>query len=213
MPESINIVRDTNFFADNASIGQFLTVEVAGESRFSFKTHLVGCKAGSYLVLEIPTVQEAGNVREHLVLDRPLIIRTICERTTGECVGFYSSIQGIVRLPYPVLFVSYPLEVETRELRAEKRQSIMIPAEMYKTGGGEHMGGHVTDHSSGGCRFELVVPEDVIKLKANVMHLRYVDPDNQQEVVRLCRVCSQRKVGNRMTIGFAFLQQGMRETG
>lgn len=212
MPESTNIVRDTNFFAENASIGQFISVEVASESRFSFKTHLVGCKTGSYLVLEIPSIQEAGNVREHLVLDRSLIIRTICERTTGDCIGFYSSVLGIVRVPYPVLFASYPQEVETRELRTEKRQTLMIPALMYKNEGGEQMSGHVIDHSSGGCRFEIVVPDDVIKLKANLMHLRYLDPDTQREAVRLCRVCSQRKLGNRLSIGFAFLQS-MRETG
>ncbi|HTR00452.1 MAG TPA: flagellar brake protein [Candidatus Acidoferrum sp.] len=202
-----NKVRDVNFFAQNAAIGQFISVEIANANRESFKTHLVGCKAGSYLILEIPNVQDAGIAKKQLVLDQPLIIRTICERTTGECMGFYSSVLGIVRIPYPVFFAAYPEEVETRELRTEKRLSTTIPCQMFLQQGGEEMPGYITDLSSGGCRFELQVRDDVVKVKVNTMYLRFLDPATSQPTVRLGSVCSQRKIGNMLSIGFAFMQQ------
>lgn len=210
--ESSNKVRDINFFAQNAAIGQFISVEVANGSRDSFKTHLVGCKAGSYLILEIPTLLDAGKAKDQLVLDRQLIIRTICEKTTGDCMGFYSSVLGVIKVPYPVFFAAYPHEVETRELRTEKRMSTSIPAAMFINEGGELMHGFITDHSAGGCRFELQVPEEVVKIKARTMYLRYVDPATERETIRMSAVCSQRKAGSLMTIGFAFVQ-AMQETG
>ncbi len=205
-------IRDINFFAQNAAIGQFISVEIANANRESFKTHLVGCKTGSYLILEIPSVLDAGNVKDMLVLDRKLIIRTICERTTGDCMGFYSTVQGILKIPYPVFFASYPEEVETRELRTEKRQPTAIACVMFKHENGEKMPGFITDISEGGCRFDLVVQEEVVKLKVTSMSLRYVDPVTNIEMTRLCEVCSQRKTGTTLSIGFAFTQ-AMQQTG
>src|SRR6478609_321526 len=93
------VVRDVNFFVENASMGQHISVEIVGRARDNFKTRLVGCRSGSYLILEIPGLLEAGNIRSQLVPGRELIIRTICEKTTGECMGFYSSVVGVVRVP------------------------------------------------------------------------------------------------------------------
>jgi len=210
--ENINKVRDINFFAQNAQIGQFISVEIANSNRESFKTHLIGCKTGSYLILEIPSLLDAGNVKDLLLLDRKLIIRTICERTTGDCMGFYSTVQGILKVPYPVFFASYPEEVETRELRAEKRIATSIPCVMFKHENGDKMPGNITDLSNGGCRFELVVAEEVVKVKVNSMYLRFVDPVSNVELTRLGEVCSQRKTGNVMSIGFSFVQE-MQQTG
>jgi Flagellar protein YcgR/PilZ domain len=210
--ESSNKVRDIHYFAQNVAIGQFISVEIANSNRESFKTHLIGCKTGSYLILEIPSVLDAGNVKDLLVLDRKLIIRTICERTTGDCMGFYSSVQGILKIPYPVFFASYPEEVETRELRTDKRIATTIPCMMFKQESGEKMPGLITDLSEGGCRFELMVQEEVVKVKVNSMYLRYVEPATKVEITRLCEVCSQRKIGSVMSIGFSFMQ-AMQQTG
>ena len=206
-----NRVRDINFFAQNAAIGQFISVEIANSTRDNLKTHLVGCKAGSYLILEMPSLIEAGDIKRSLVVDKPLIIRTICEKTTGECMGFHSAVQGIVRVPYPVFFAAYPNEVETRELRTERRMQTAIPCQMFKQDGGEKMPGLITDLSAGGCRFELHVREEVVKIKARNMYLRFVDPAVGQEVTKLVEVCSQRKTGTLMSIGFSFTRE-MRAT-
>ena len=44
------------------------------------------------------------------------------------------------------------------------------------------------------------------------MYLRYVDPATKVEITRLCEVCSQRKIGSVMSIGFSFMQ-AMQQTG
>lgn len=203
----ITIVRDVNFVFQNARIGQFISVEIVSKQtpRESFKTHLVGCRAGGYLIVEMPNVLDYGNIRDQLTVGKQLIIRSICEKTTGECMGFYSTIEGVVRVPYPVLFISYPTEVETRELRNEKRHQTQISAYMFRNQGGEELHGTIIDLSNGGCRFELPVDEQVVKIKAKQMYLRYTDPNNGEQVVRFSEVCSQRREAGVLSIGFAFI--------
>ena len=205
------VVRDVNFFVENATMGQFISVEIVGRTRDVFKTRLVGVRTGAYLILEIPGLLEAGNVRTQLVPGRELIIRTICEKTTGECMGFYSSVIGVVRVPFPVVFINFPTQVETRELRTEKRQPTAIPGTMFIQKGDNEIPGMITDVSGGGCRFELQVEEHVVRIKAQSLFLRYFDPETNREVVRHADVCSQRKQDNLISIGFAFSRE-LRQT-
>jgi hypothetical protein len=208
----VTIVRDVNFVLQNARIGQFISVEIANKQRDSFKSHLVGSKAGSYLIVEMPSVLEGSTVKEQLVVGQQLIVRSIFEKTTGECMGFHSKVEGVIRVPHPVLFISYPIEIETRELRNEKRLNTVLNAWMQVEPNAARMAGQIIDLSSGGCRFELPVEEGVVKIKAKNLYLRYLDPTTNQEVVRLGQVCSQRREGPVLSIGFAFLSE-MQQTG
>ncbi|MES2604062.1 MAG: flagellar brake protein [Pseudomonadota bacterium] len=206
------VVRDVNFFVENAAMGQFVSVEIVGRNRDTFKTRLLGCRSGGYLILEIPGLLEAGNVRTQLIPGREVIVRTICEKTTGDCMGFYSSVIDVVRVPYPIVFIKFPTEVETRELRVEKRLPTWIPGALYMKEGESELAGTITDLSSGGCRFELHVDEAVVRIKAKSLYLRYTDPETGQETKRLCEVCSQRRLaGTQMSIGFSFMPE-MRQT-
>lgn len=205
------VVRDVNFFVENATMGQYISVEIVGRARDNFKTRLVGSRSGAYLILEIPGLLEAGNIRAQLVPGRELIIRTICEKTTGECMGFYSSVVGVVRVPYPIVFIAFPTEVETRELRVEKRQPTSIPGALFINKGDKEIAGMITDLSNGGCRFELQVDDAVVRIKAHTLYLRYTDPETGQEIVRLGEVCSQRRQDSLISIGFAFVRE-MRQT-
>jgi hypothetical protein len=203
----VTIVKDANFVLQNTRIGQFISVEIANSQRESFKSHLVGCKAGSYLIVEMPSVLEGGGIKDQLTIGRQLIVRSICEKTTGECMGFYCTVEGVIRMPHPVLFISYPIEIETRELRNEKRVDTVISAWMQVEPSAARMAGQIIDLSAGGCRFELPVEEGVVKIKARNLYLRYVDPVTNQETVRLGQVCSQRREGPVLSIGFAFLSE------
>lgn len=199
------ISRDVETFMHNVSIGQYISVEVLTKEGDYFNTTLVGVKQGMYLILEMPNLHQFSKQRDHLRMGQPLIIRTICEKTTGECLGFHSHIHGVSRIPYQVLFIAWPQEMEIRPLRTERRQQTVIPAVMSKQETGEPMPGTITDLSAGGCCFELQVDASVVRIKAKTLYLRYRDPVTNEEHIRLSRVCSQRKEGHKISIGFAFV--------
>lgn len=201
------VSRDVTAFMQNVSIGQYISVEVLNRTDDYFNTSLVGIKAGAYLILEMPHLHQFSKLRDQLRMGQPLIIRTICEKTTGECLGFHTQVIGVSRIPFQVLFVAYPQEMEIRALRTEKRQQTAIPAMMSKQEGSEQMPGTITDLSAGGCCFELMVDDSVIRIKAKTLYLRYRDPVTNVEHLRLSRVCSQRKEGNRIAIGFSFAEE------
>lgn len=201
------VSRDVSSFMHNVSIGQFISVEVLNKEDDYFNTALVGVKHGMYLILEMPSLHRFSKLRDHLRVGQPLIIRTICEKTTGECLGFHSQVIGVSRIPYEVLFISWPQQMEVRALRTEKRRHTEIAAVMSKQGNSESLPGTITDLSAGGCCFELTVDPAVLRIKAKLLHLRFSDPATGIEQRRLSRVCSQRKEGNRIVIGFAFVEE------
>jgi c-di-GMP-binding flagellar brake protein YcgR len=206
------VSRDVETFMHNVSIGQYISVELLSKNGDYFNTALVGVKAGMYLILEMPSLHQFSRQRDLVRMGQPLIIRTICEKTTGECLGFHSHILGVSRIPYQVLFVAYPREMEIRSLRIERRQPTAIPAVMSKLESSEPMPGTIVDLSAGGCCLELAVDQSVVRIKARDLYLRYRDPHTNEEQVKLCRVCSQRKEGNKISIGFAFVEE-LQRTG
>ena len=199
------IQRDVNVFVQNASVGQYINVEIMNKDRERFNSTLVGLKSQQYLLLELPSLLKYGSLRDQLLLGQSLVIRTICEKTTGECMGFRTNVEGVIKTPYPVFFVTFPASVETRELRAEVRNQSAIAATIYKHEDSDHIAGLITDISAGGCCFELEVEDAVAGIKAKTMHVQFIDPETGAEKVKLGKVCSQRKTGNRISLGFAFI--------
>jgi len=200
------IHRDVNVFVQNACIGQYISVEIMNKGRERFKSSLIGMKNQQYLMLELPHLLKYGSLRDQLLLGQALVIRTICEKTTGECMGFRTNVEGVIKSPYPVFFATFPAEVETRELRNEKRSQTIIAAHMFKQEESDAIEGVLTDISAGGCCFELEVEQSVAGIKAKSMYLRFIDPESGQIVRRLGKICSQRKEGNRIALGFAFVE-------
>ncbi|MDN4502165.1 flagellar brake protein [Alteromonadaceae bacterium BrNp21-10] len=200
----VESVPQENIISHNVRMGQYVDVEIQTTLRDRFKSHLIGTKDGHYMVIEQPDSKKYGYIRDQLVDGQPLIVRTICEKTTGECLGFRTTVQGISNHPYKLLFISYPDDVQMRELRREKRKGFRIPAAIYLTQNGNHMKGIVTDISAGGCRFEFKVGETVRGIKQDHIYIELEHPETKDMVEVHSRVCSQRKELNVISIGLAF---------
>jgi hypothetical protein len=203
-----SVSRDTSGLADHIQVGQYVSVEVSNIHRDRFSTRLVGMVYPKYVILELPNIVKRGELINRLILNHALTIRTICERTTGECLGFRTKVEEIVKHPYPLLFVFYPLEIFTYELRREQRIETYLPARIYRDDGAHTVAGTITDISNMGCRFTI----DGDSLRANfgdtqTLHIAYPDSARGGETVRFVRICSQRRHGRKnVALGLEFIE-------
>lgn len=197
----------THLLFDNISMGQFVDVEIQNHLRDRFKSYIVGAKDKQYLIFEQPDVKKYGYVRDQLEDGVVLVVRTICEKTTGECLAFRTELKGVNNHPYKLLFVNFPDEIQMRELRRERRQYYRHPAQIFTVKHGSRMSGLITDISAGGCRFELEVDDGVRGIKQEYVQVELMHPDDGRIVEVTAKVCSQRKQHKTISIGLAFEQQ------
>lgn len=188
----------------NVRMGQFVDVEIQNHLHDRFKSFLIGAKDGQYLILEQPDNKRYGFVRDQLCEGQTIIIRTICEQTTGECMAFRSVVEGIINHPRRLLFVSFPDSIQKRELRGEQRTAIRYPAQIYIKKEADRINGVITDISDGGCRFEFGAGETVKGIKQEYIHIEFDHPDTQERQELYSKVCSQRKERDIISIGLAF---------
>lgn len=196
-----------DLISSNVRMGQYVDVEMVNDYGDRFESYLIGVKNNSYLILEQPDVSRYGVLRDKLVRSLEVVIRTVCEKTTGDCIAFRSRVTGSVNFPHRLFFISFPDKIETHELRSEKRQNIRKKAVIFKDAKGRRIEGVVTDISEGGCRFEFEVDEAIKGIKPGDIYIELEEPQ-QGKLVRLAaKVCSQRKDQKKVLLGLAFSEK------
>ncbi len=208
-----SVTRDTSGLIHHVQVGQYVSVEISNLHKDRFSTRLVGMLDPKYVILELPSIVKRGELMDRLILNNTLTIRTICERTTGECLGFQTKVDAIVKHPYPLFFAQFPIEVFTYELRREERVETLLPAKLYKDDGAHTALGTINDISKGGCRF-IVENEAMLNgINTQTMHLSYPDPARGCDSVRFVRICSRRKHGKKsVALGLEFIE-ALAQTG
>lgn len=203
-----SVTRDTSDLIHHVQVGQYVSVEISNIYKDRFSTRLVGMLDPKYVILELPSIVKRGELMDRLILNNTLTIRTICERTTGECLGFQTKVDAIVKHPYPLFFASFPIELFTYELRREERLETYLPAKVYRDDGTHTVMGTITDISKGGCRFILESEALLVNLgDAQTMHISWPDPARGCDAVRFVRICSKRKYGKKsMALGLEFIE-------
>jgi len=203
-----SVTRDTSGLIHHVQMGQYVSVEVSNIHRDRFSTRLVGMLDPKYLILELPSIVKRGELMDRLILNNALTIRMICERTTGECLGFQTKVDAIVKHPYPLFFASFPLEIFTYELRREERLDTFLPAKIYKDDGTNAITGTIADISKGGCRF-IIESEELAAHFSNTqtLHIAYPDAARGCDAVKFVRICSKRKHGKKsVALGLEFIE-------
>ncbi len=203
-----SVTRDTSDLIHHVQVGQYVSVEISNIHKDRFSTRLVGMLDPKYVILELPSIVKRGELMDRLILNNMLTIRTICERTTGECLGFQTRVEAIVKHPYPLFFASFPIEVFTYELRREERLETLLPAKIYKDDGAHTALGTITDISNGGCRFILESESLLANFRdTQTLHISYPDPALGRDNVRFVRICSKRKYGKKsVALGLEFIE-------
>jgi hypothetical protein len=186
------------------TLGQTLDIEVPDSNRTRYQSPLVGMKEGKYLLAELPSLTRHGNLRDLLTEQQQVIIRTICEKTTGECLGFKSFIQTKLKHPDQLMFLSFPSSVQIHELREEKRMSVMLEAKLVCNHGERIIFGLLTDLSGGGCRFEYELGADTPPERDDTAEICFEHPETGKLENRGVRMCSVRPFQHLIRLGMAF---------
>jgi hypothetical protein len=206
MAETISNVENITSNLDfHFAIGQIMDVQIKDDNETRFQTRLIGLKAKKFLLVDQPARIKNTDIKEILPNGKQVVVRTIAEKTSGQCVGFISRVSFKQDIPLAIMYLEYPEKIQVMELRREKRVQMSV-AGMIKNPDGKiiHMG-MVTDYSQGGCRMEvpangfhpLEVNEEVL--------LSFSMPVTGEKVEKNARVCSRRKIEDVMIVGFAFL--------
>lgn len=128
------------------------------------RTELVGVDGTRSIIMQYPDESKWGSVREHMYVDNSIIVRAILEEETGEVIAFKVKISMLLTKPGKLIFTSFPLALQSQDLRAEKRARINLPVSVFDENGSTPIAtGIIKDISHSGCRIE--VPRSTLKHK------------------------------------------------
>jgi c-di-GMP-binding flagellar brake protein YcgR len=193
-----------DIIARKFTLGQIFDIEVPDAGRTRFQSPLVGMREGKYLLAELPSLTRHGNLRDQLVERQQIIIRTICEKTTGECLGFKSFIQAKLKQPDQLMFLSFPASVQIHELRDEKRMLVQMEAKLVCNQGERIIFGILTDLSAGGCRFEYEAGAEAPPAQGDAAEVCFEHPETGRIENRIVIVRSARSHQTTLRVGLAF---------
>lgn len=193
--------------SEHLRMGQFVDVEIKAVRR-RFHTTLVGFKEPNYLIVELPDVKKYGYLKDDISDQAIMVVRTIFEKTSGECIAFTSRAMTKLTFPDKLLFLSFPTDIISKELRKEPREVVSISAKMCheKRSDDDHkVMGIITNISRGGCHFELEA-SNIAAIKKERVVMEFSSPKNHSQLNLLADVRSQRKEGSRISVGLSFCE-------
>jgi c-di-GMP-binding flagellar brake protein YcgR len=134
-------------------VGAKLSLEVLGIDE-KLSSALVGYTKGKYLVVQLPSLTEGSRdmLFQYLYSGNPVTVRYL---KSGAVFGFRCEIIKYLCSPFSLLFMTYPLRVESFNLRRHKRIPCLLPVSaMIKEA---TYSGLMTDLSLSGCGVGLTI--------------------------------------------------------
>ena len=189
--------------------GDMIDVEFAAATKVRTKLQLVGFDTGNYLLLKQPNPRIDGSYADVLFEGNPVIVRLVLEGETGECIAFKTNIRAVSNIPFRLLYLNYPKQVENRALRAQKRVRTHIPvdvtADNSQTDSRKKLAsGVVVDISSAGCRILFKAQSE----GSNVTHMNIkisIGSGSQKDLLTLSgQIMNQRKERGMISVGVRF---------
>lgn len=133
------------------SIGTPMLVEPAGMGD-RFKTDFVGMVRGQYIIVRVPRIP---GLNEFLYVEKAVTVRYLHE---GQVYGFSSEVTWNLTAPFRLLFLKYPRNIETLNLRKAQRVDCFLPVDVGHSGEGEQYSstsGMMLNLSAGGCQLVI----------------------------------------------------------
>ncbi len=193
---------------DHLRPGLFVEVEIKS-SKKRFRSHIIGLKDDEYLVMELPDPKRYNGLKEAIIEQESLIIRTIFEKTSGECAAFSCRVLSKVTFPDKLLFVSFPHSLCCKQLRREKREFVSVKAHIsFLSSDNEniHANGTIIDLSHGGCCLQLG-KDEVSHVKQEKVVVTFTSPNTQTAQKLVASIRSHKKEQSRLILGLAFCEE------
>lgn len=125
------------------SVGEKFLIHFSGETD-NIKTEVVGFSNEDFVIIRAPL---KPGIKQKVLDNEEIIVRYFNE---GIVYGFKSNLINYLNKPEPLLFITYPSNIEIMELRKNKRVNCNIPAKIYIED--QDYQGLILDISIQGCR-------------------------------------------------------------
>lgn len=190
--------------------GRSLDLQINHPVPLRLKLSLIGYELGKYIILKYPKGASAKEYNDVLIEGNVLIVRYLMEGNKGECFAFRSTIKTMTQYPEKLLFIDYPKQIESRQLRLQQRTSIHLPAIIRledDTGNKPtQINGIIGDISAKGCGFTFKTKSTSAKVnKRNVFVCLQSPIDGEVKIS--ARVCNSRNDNGTVSVGIQFIDQ------
>jgi hypothetical protein len=120
------------------------------------RTEFIGMDGTRNMIIRFPDETKWGSLRDALYTEANIIIRYILEDETGEVIAFKVKIILVLTKPSHMIFTTFPLAIQSHDLRTEQRAKTSIPASLLDSEEqSEICVCLVRDLSSSGCRISV----------------------------------------------------------
>lgn len=205
-----------DFSAKNSQFipGTIIDVEASKPKGARFKSRLIGVDPGNFLILKMPDLTRAPFLKEALVETNPLVVRFMAEDNSGECLAFRSAVKWLVGYPVKMLFIAFPENIETRQLRTQSRAQTRVPAKILSEIESVNVAGEmvevsvpgvIVDISKNGCRFTFKAPKNTKGLKSKDVQVQ-LSLGEQDSLTIPGEVCNQKAENDNFSVGIKFTQ-------
>lgn len=150
------------------------------------RTEFVGIDGTRSLIIKYPDESKWGGLGDAIFKDKSLVMRYILEDETGEIIAFKVTVVLVLTKPSHLIFTSFPLAVQTHDLRSEGRAQTRIATKLTDSNIGEDIcEAIVIDISVHGCRVKIDKKHLSNKLRLKeVINLEFTNSaDNKVQLV------------------------------
>jgi hypothetical protein len=120
------------------------------------RTEFVGMDSTRNMIIRFPDEGKCGSLRDAIYADNTMVVRYILEEDTGEVIAFKIKVILVLTKPSHLIFTTFPLAIQSHDLRAEQRAQTQIAATLLDaTDDSEICHCLVRDISSQGCRISV----------------------------------------------------------
>jgi c-di-GMP-binding flagellar brake protein YcgR len=137
------------------NIGITFRLQIEGTRR-RLSCELIGIDDGKFLIVKMPPLHTMENVSNLLTKGTEIAIKYMYK---GTMFGFQSRIVELIHNPFKLVFIEYPEEIESLDVRGNERVVCFLPANLRIAE--SIIEGSITDISRAGCLFVIEPPGHV----------------------------------------------------
>ncbi|ARD20452.1 MULTISPECIES: flagellar brake protein [Shewanella] len=188
--------------------GRTVDLQIDFPVKFRIKATLVGYEMGKYIILKHPAPQQMNNYKDVFVEGNGVVVRYLLEGQQGECYAFKSIIRNITKIPEKFIFLSYPKQIENRQLRTHQRYTTHLPAMIQAKGEndtahGSQLRGIISDISIKGCGFVFKADNPKVKVSQKDITVT-IRNTNNEDIYISAKVCNSRFEHGKVNVGIQF---------
>jgi len=200
--------KNKKFFLDLLP-GKLIDIQFNNPIQMRFKLTLIGYDVGKYLILKYPAQAGKNDYKDVLAEGNGAIVRYIIEDERGECIAFSTNILAISFRPERLIYLAYPKNIESRQLREISRLRTHIPAKIsltkdYDSESESLLHGLIIDISPSGCRFVIHVSSGFLALKRRQVFVHIISPLDSKPVIIRSFIRNNQMKDHKLNVGIEF---------